>query len=233
MNNKKNKKKLDYTTLIFVIVILFFAGIGIFGSKLGNGDNPTSLKTTTNAKYDSKKQPILGNKSAPLHIVEFGDYNCSHCKEFEEKMFPWIQSNLVDTNQATFSFVNYAFMDATSYYAAMAAEKVQKENPEYFWNFHKALFDSTMIKTPKNLADLASKSVPNVNIKEFTKSIENQDFIDDVLSDKQYAKKLGVDSTPRLFINGREVTNPFNPDEITNLVALELEKIKKESGKND
>lgn len=93
-------------------------------------------------EIDYKSQPYLGEKSAPVQIVEFGDYKCPVCKTFEEQFFPSIQSELIDTGKAQFYFMNYSFINVDSTRSAKFAESVYQElGNETFWKFHELLFD--------------------------------------------------------------------------------------------
>ena len=90
---------------------------------------------------DYEGQPFLGEASAPVEIVEFGDYKCPSCKDFNDRLFPIIYEELVETGKAKFYFMNYSFIAADSTTAAQFAETVYKElGNEKFWAFHNLLF---------------------------------------------------------------------------------------------
>ena len=79
-------------------------------------------------------QPFLGEESAPVAIVEFGDYKCPACKAFDESLFPLIEQEFVETGQAKFYFMNYSFINNDSHRSAQFAETVYQElGNEKFW----------------------------------------------------------------------------------------------------
>lgn len=89
-----------------------------------------------------KDQPYLGQEGAPVQIVEFGDYKCPACKNFNENIFPQIKADLVDTGKAQFYFINYPFINIDSTRSAQFAEAIYQElGNEAFWNFHKLLYE--------------------------------------------------------------------------------------------
>ena len=84
---------------------------------------------------DYEGQPFLGEASAPVEIVEFGDYKCPSCKDFNDRLFPVIYQELVKTGKAKFYFMNYSFIAPDSTTAAQFAETVYKElGNETFWD---------------------------------------------------------------------------------------------------
>src|SRR3954463_6148013 len=92
---------------------------------------------SNNAKkeaIDYAGQPFLGEKSAPVKIVEFGDYKCPYCKNFNDSLLPSIEKDLIDTGKASLYFMNYSFINVDSTRSAKFAEAVFKElGNETFW----------------------------------------------------------------------------------------------------
>ena len=43
------------------------------------------------AEIDYENQPFLGDENAPVEIIEFGDYKCPHCGEFNSSVLPFIK----------------------------------------------------------------------------------------------------------------------------------------------
>ena len=65
----------------------------------------------TNTKAESvvfeyEGQPYIGEETAPVEIVEFGDYKCFHCKDFNDSLFPLIHKEFVETGKAKFYYMN-------------------------------------------------------------------------------------------------------------------------------
>ena len=89
----------------------------------------------------------MGNESAPVTIVEFGDYRCPVCEQFDNQVFPSVKEDFIDTGEAKFYFMNYAFLDSrlpgdTSQTAARTSECVYRQNETEFWDFHHAVYDN-------------------------------------------------------------------------------------------
>ncbi|WP_352231231.1 thioredoxin domain-containing protein [Peribacillus sp. SI8-4] len=210
MSNNKNKKQKQSSAFTFWIIGLV-AVIIIGFIFLANGKKED---TAAVHEMDYKSQPYIGEKSAPVQIVEFGDYKCPVCKTFEENFFPAIKSELVDTGKAQFYFMNYSFINVDSIRSAKFAESVYQElGNETFWKFHELLFskqpddhkyekediftDEFLEKTLKEIANEA-------DVKKVVASFKEGNSEEHWNKDMKTAEELAVSGTPSLFVNGKK-----------------------------
>ncbi|MFF2458828.1 DsbA family protein [Peribacillus simplex] len=207
-NKKKGNQKQSSAFTFWMIGLIAVIIIGFIF--LANGkDEDTAVK-----EIDYKSQPYLGEKSAPVQIVEFGDYKCPVCKTFEEQFFPSIQSELIDTGKAQFYFMNYSFINVDSTRSAKFAESVYQElGNDTFWKFHELLYD----KQPEDLKyekedvftdkflEEALKEIANAkDVKKVVSSFKAGNSEDQWKKDMDLADELGVSGTPSLFVNGKK-----------------------------
>lgn len=163
---------------------------------------------------DYKEQPFLGEESAPVQIVEFGDYKCPICKNFNESFFPEIQKDFIDTGKATFYFMNYSFINVDSIRSAKFGEAVYKElGNETFWEFHKLLFNKQPndlkyermdVFTEEFLEDTLKEIVSEKEAQKVVKSFQNNESEPAWDLDMKEASKLEITGTPTLFVNGKK-----------------------------
>lgn len=167
---------------------------------------------TASSAIDYKDQPYIGEKTAPVEIVEFGDYKCPHCAEFNESLLPYIQQEFVETGKAKLYFMNYSFIAADSTTAAQFAETVyQQLGNEKFWEFHELLFANQTTKDGKEnlmteefLKTILSQVANKVETEKVAKAFEEQKAKDAFQKDMKTANKLKVQATPAVFIGGKE-----------------------------
>ncbi|MGG3449846.1 DsbA family protein [Domibacillus aminovorans] len=198
---------------IFLVVGLFavcMAGV-IFLSN--------AAEKSVDIEYAS--QPFVGEEPAPVNIVEFGDYKCPVCKDFNDSFFPLIDQELVQTGKAKFYFMNYSFINVDSNRSAQFAEAVYQElGSEKFWKFHELMyskqpadlsFEKVDLYTNEFLEETLAEMATTEEVASVMSVVENEDSMDAWEKDTATAKQLGVSGTPTMFVNGKEFTgNSFD-----------------------
>jgi protein-disulfide isomerase len=220
-NKKKGNQKQSSAFTFWIIGLIAVIIIGFIFLANGKKDEDTAVN-----EIDYKSQPYLGEKSAPVQIVEFGDYKCPVCKTFEEQFFPSIQSELIDTGKAQFYFMNYSFINVDSTRSAKFAESVYQElGNETFWEFHELLFDKQPadlkyekqdVFTDKFLEETLKEIANDKDVKKVVTSFKAKKSEDQWNKDMELADELGVTGTPSLFVNGKK----FEGNTIDDLVKM-------------
>ncbi|PAK41319.1 MULTISPECIES: DsbA family protein [Peribacillus] len=220
-NKKKGNQKQSSAFTFWIIGLIAIIIIGFIFLANGKKDEDTAVN-----EIDYKSQPYLGEKSAPVQIVEFGDYKCPVCKTFEEQFFPSIQSELIDTGKAQFYFMNYSFINVDSTRSAKFAESVYQElGNKTFWEFHELLFDKQPadlkyekedVFTDKFLEETLKEIANDKDVKKVVTSFKAKKSEDQWNKDMELADELGVTGTPSLFVNGKK----FEGNTIDDLVKM-------------
>lgn len=208
VNSSKKKNNSSPVWLFWTIGILTLGLIiFLFSGALDNND-------TSTADISYENQPYLGEKDATVNIVEFGDYKCPACKNFNESFFPLIDKELIQTGKVKFYFLNYPFINVDSERSAIFAETVYKGlGNETFWKFHKTLYEKQPddqslerqdIFTEKFLTETLGEVTSEEDVKKVTETWENKDNEKALKTDEALVSDLGVTSTPTLFVNGKK-----------------------------
>ena len=80
-----------------------------------------------------------GNAQAPITIIEFGDFQCPVCGEFERLVKPFIEAEFVYTGRAKFKFYDFPLsIHPNAFLAARAARCAEDQGK--FWEYHDNLF---------------------------------------------------------------------------------------------
>jgi protein-disulfide isomerase len=197
------------------------AGTGAAGAPTGvannNGGTPTAVATTTtnlSVMALGPRDAILGNASATVTLIEYGDYQCPYCGEFFSQTEPEIVQNYVNTGKVRFVFRNFAFLGTESTAAAEAADCAEDQNQ--LWAYHDALYNAKVADDNaggseddgffNNTEFLKLAEQVGLNIPTFTSCINNNTDGNLVATEKAAAANAGVDSTPTFFVNGTMIT---------------------------
>jgi protein-disulfide isomerase len=160
--------------------------------------------------------PLKGNPSAPVTVVEFVDYECPHCKKVQP-----VLRQLLDEykDEVKVAFKHYPLGNHTN--AKLAAEAAVAANMQgKFWAYNDKLWANAENLSPAALEQFA-KDV-GLDVAKWRADAESEDVRAKVERDKREGQALGIDHTPTIYINGREYTDPREPDAIKDWVNEEL-----------
>lgn len=82
---------------------------------------------------------LLGDASAPVEIVEFGDYSCTFCAQFERTTMPSVRTEWIEQGRASYRFVPFHksyFREGRN--AARAAQCAARQHA--FWPMHELIY---------------------------------------------------------------------------------------------
>jgi protein-disulfide isomerase len=208
--NKKSAKK-EAKTGKFVFWVIGLIAVSVVAliflnnnSKSGEGTNDT---------IDYANQPFIGEESAPVSIIEFGDYKCPNCKNFADNIVPWILEEFVDTGKAKFYYFHYPFINIDSKRTARFSEAVYHElGNEVFWEFHELIYDkqpedpgyeTVDVFTEEFLTETLKEIASEEDVVKVVKYFETSEPEAAWKKDEELAVKLNVSGTPTILVNGK------------------------------
>jgi protein-disulfide isomerase len=158
---------------------------------------------------------VLGDKNAPITIVEFSDYQCPYCGVFENEAYPKIKSQYIDTGKVKLvfrdfplSFHPYAYPSALF---AECARSVSKNPDADYYKVHDKLFET--VQNGKFDYDEMSKFAVGLglNKNELKTCFDGDKFKDEIAADQKSGQSAGITGTPGFIVNGQIVSGaqPF------------------------
>lgn len=162
----------------------------------------------------SNEGSILGNKNAPITIVEFSDFQCPYCRESFE-----INKQILQIYGDKVKFVfKHLPLHSKSFSAAQASFCADRQGK--FRDYHDALF-ALKDFTNENLDNIAEKI--GLNLAVFKGCVNSELSRSAVLKDAQEAQRLGIDGTPSFFVNGRLIKGVISLEDFTRIIESEFE----------
>lgn len=123
-----------------IAVAIVIAIVASYASTSSNETLNLDMSRTHGTVVTALGSPILGDPSAPITIVEFGDYQCHQCYNWYYDTKPKIAQEYIDTGKANLVFVDMAFLGKDSPIAAQAAYCAEEQGK--FWEYHDLLYQS-------------------------------------------------------------------------------------------
>ncbi len=243
--------KLRESTLFPVIIALIFLILGlalggmfvkiqyletrVAGTTTQNGPSAAAPTPSAQAQEPSapakvnvqvaQNDPMKGNPSAKLTIVEFADYQCPYCARFQTDTLPQILKDYVDTGKAKFVFKNLAFLGQESKDAGNAALCAKEQNK--FWEYHDKLFSSQNGENQGGFAPDKLKGFAaglGLNTTQFNDCVDKQKYSAQVLADNAEAGKNGFQSTPSTAVGSTAIVGAQPYTQFKTAIDAELAK---------
>ena len=146
----------------------------------------------------------LGSDKAPVTIIEYASMTCPHCAHFSMTTFPELQKRYIDTGKVRFIFREFP-LDTLAAAGFMLARCAGNDK---FMPIIETLFATQPDWVVKNPIDPLKAIAKQFGFTEetFNQCLANQKVLNDIQAVRdRAAQKLGVNSTPTFFINGKRL----------------------------
>lgn len=159
--------------------------------------------TNSNMLLKQPGDPIAGNPNGKVTIVEFFDYQCSHCQTMAGVIASIIKSN----PQVRVVFKDFPIRGPMSDLAARAALAANMQG-KYFQFSHDLLTTSQFL-TEETIMDIAKKA--GLNIVQLKKDMNSTAVSTQIRNTYALAKALNLMATPAFYVG------PTNANDMTQL----------------
>jgi protein-disulfide isomerase len=149
--------------------------------------------------------PIRGNPSAPVTIVEYGDFQCPYC----EKSRPTLQQ-ILETYPKEVRLV-YKHFPLSFHRDAMNAHRASLAAGEQgkFWEMHDLIFANPRRLAPEKMREHAEKL--SLDMAKFDADYASERVAKKIEADQAEGRRALVRGTPAFFVNGKMISGaqPF------------------------
>jgi len=158
-------------------------------------------------KLHTDQAPNFGTPGAPVVIVLFSDFECPYCKEEAKSL----RSNLLSTYpkevRLYFKDLPLPQIHPWALPAAIAGRCIFKQNPAAFWDYHDWIYEAQADITADNLKSRILEFVKGrqIDAMQLERCMDSKGTMPEIEKSIAEAKDLGVDATPTLFVNGRQL----------------------------
>lgn len=219
-NKNIDRSKFILPGAIILAGVLISAAIiysnGGFGKLSAGGTANVGQAPGGQKEVSEDDDAFIGDKDAPVVMIEFSDFQCPFCRSFWRDTFPLIKSEYIDTGKVRFVYRDFPLsFHPGAMSAAQAAECAEEQGK--FWEMHDKIFseqDKLGSGTVQFNADDIKKWAREMGLdtREFNTCLDSQKYADEANNDLKDGQVVGVSGTPGFFINGRLVVGaqPFS-----------------------
>lgn len=162
--------------------------------------------------------PVSGKADAVVTVVEFSDMQCPHCKVAQ----PIIEKLMAESPEARLVYQPFPLpMHPWAMQAAEYADCVNQTNHEAFWKFVDSVYEAQAEITEANATEKLNglSSATGADAGAVAQCALKAATADAVKKSMELGIRIGVNSTPTLFIQGRQVLG-VNNEALPSLKAM-------------
>ncbi|HMQ55506.1 MAG TPA: DsbA family protein [Anaerolineae bacterium] len=198
--------------IIAGIVILGLAAYLILGQgSTAQGSEP----------LDVTGLPFKGEADAPVTMIEFSDYGCSHCRNYVLEKSEQLIDGFVETGQVKYVVYPYYLGNPLIGRATEAALCANDQGK--FFEYQRTLFQKQgqIQYSPEELTQVASEV--GLDTEALNQCLSNGTYRDRVEQGRLTAVQRGVNSTPTFFVNNQRIEGNVPYDQFVTVINQELQ----------
>ncbi len=177
---------------------------------------------------------VLGDKNAPIVMVEYASLSCPHCAAFHREALEKLKGDYIENKKLVFVHRDFPLNQpalVAGMFAICQAQDHKSELSEKYYNLLKALFrtqdswafDAKYIEKLQSIAQLDGMSADR-----FNSCINDKKLQERILAERmEVAKGLQIQSTPTFFVNGEIVEGYVDYLSLKKLIDKKLEQASK------
>ncbi len=193
MNNFFSRRTLLKTT-----------GVGLVASGL-SGCFSSSNSTAEHDQPGPLKEMTLGNKNAPIKVIEYASMTCPHCASFHNTTYKKLKEKYIDDGKVLFAFREFPLDQVAATVSVLARCAPEDKYFDVLDAFFKTQPAWRSGNNPlPGIVEIAKQvGFTQQSIEE---CLQNKDIIDGInVIRKHGAEVMKVQATPTFFINGKKI----------------------------
>ena len=193
-------------TKIYFLAIPVVIGI-ISGAFIAFNNEEQDSEILTRITLIEGGSPILGNPSAPITILEWGDYQCTYCHRFHESTLNTLEVDYIQTGKVNLVFKDFPLNGPDSVLAAEASHCAGDQGK--YWQYHDELYKNWAGENTGWVTRWALNAFGNtvgLNLDKFNQCLDDHKYQNKVNLLYKFGQEIGIDATPSFLV--------FNDDKI-------------------
>ena len=176
-------------------------------------------------KLKTNGSPSFGPATAPVTLVEFGDFECPNCREEAKTLRDNVPSQFATQVHVFFKDFPLEQIHPWAKAAAIAGRCVYHQSPAAFWKYHDWIYEHQAEIQPDNLKTQVmdfAKTAQDLDALQLGRCIDTKATEAEVDASLAEGRALHVDATPTLFVNGRRLVGNYPWQNIDQIINGEL-----------
>lgn len=224
-------------SLFIKAILIIGAAVGLVAITWGVITLSSPADTTSINSFDgevaenlpevSGTDHIFGDEDAPITIVEYSDFQCPACAQYEP-VLKRLTEDYPEDVRVVYRHFPLRSIHSNAEPAARASEAAALQGE--FEAYHDELFDaqdewSDLRGGERDEFFVEIARGLELDVEQFESDYESDEVQEAVRADLEAAQALGLNSTPSLFLNGVRIQNPSGYQAFAELIEAEIERV--------
>lgn len=197
---------------------LFLAALGVVGIGVlfwlrdGGGAADVAPLSVAEASVEADSSAYAaarGPEDAPVTMVEFADYTCSHCRNFASLPARAIARDYVRTGQVRWLLYDFPLSERTNAIPAALAARCAGDQGRY-WEMHDLLFQNQQVwsadDSPRDRFEDYADEI-GIEVGAWEECYSSRRHVRQIVASRKYGEVRGVSGTPTIFVNEQRAPN--------------------------
>ncbi len=193
IRSQKEQQKKRTRTIVLIILALILIAVAVF---------LITRLPKKGSTFATESGMSIGDPNAPVKVLEFSNYTCSHCKSFALNQAPDFIKDYVDTGMVYYTAYPYPWNEQDITYKASLGAYCAADQNVYF--AYKDLIFSKVVG-PEDLSDakiLDYAKLAGADLNTFETCLNDPLLAERVAETKALAESHNVQGTPSFIVNG-------------------------------
>jgi protein-disulfide isomerase len=159
---------------------------------------------------------LLGNPNAPVHVLEFADFECPACGNFAVVTEPDVRKRIIETGLANYRYFDFPLpMHKNTWYASEAAACANDQGK--FWDMHDRLFqgqtdwNGEATSNPSSVFEGYAKDL-GLDVAKWKTCYDTHAHLRDIQANRAEAERRKVSQTPTFVIGDKQIPGALSYD---------------------
>jgi protein-disulfide isomerase len=158
---------------------------------------PNGQSSAPVSSVSVRGEAFRGDSRARVALIEYADFECPYCGEYERKTFPQILNDYIQTGKVKYFFRDLPLeMHARALPAARATHCAGEQGK--YWEMHDSLFAKQNALSVPALIDRAQTL--GLDTAKFTECQSSDKYTADIQKSISEAQSMGIGGTPTFFL---------------------------------
>jgi protein-disulfide isomerase len=204
--------------VVLVTAVLIFLGVTTSNSETSANASSTFVATT--APPITSTDWTMGSSTAPVSLIEYGDYQCPACGAY----YPIVKQLLAaEGSNIFFVFRNFPLPQHPDAEAAAEAAEAAGLQGQY-WPMHDLLYENQNTWSQALPSDVAADyfngyaSSLGLNVAKFDADMNSSQVANKIANDVAGGNAASINHTPTFFVNLTQIPNPASYDDFKSVI---------------